>query len=74
MLKEFHRTLVFREFLFFGAKLRRMRLSPATCEAHGVFQVKHFMVEDVSHYVIGNIFPIKLAVDHDLLKRGIETS
>ena len=74
LLKEAHRALILCKTSFFVAKLRRMRLAPAAHEPHRVFQVEHFMVEDVPDNVLGNTRVVELPVDDDLVERRIETA
>jgi len=74
VLEEFRREVVIRESLFFRAKLRGMRFSPAAHEPHRMFLVQHLMVEDIGDYVWGNSDSIELAIDHDLVQRRIEAA
>ena len=74
MVEEFHRAPIVRVLFFFLAKLRRVRLPAAARELHRVFQVKHLVVEHIADDIVWNSGGVQLAIDDDLLERGIKAA
>ncbi len=68
-----HCACVICKPLFFVSELRGVRFSPATGESDGVLQVQHFVVEDVRDHVLGDVLMVQLAIQDNLVERGIET-
>jgi hypothetical protein len=51
-----------------------MGLAPATDKLDAVFNVQHFMVQDVGDHIFRHAWPVELPIDHNLIERGIETA
>jgi hypothetical protein len=69
-----HRACVICKPLFFVSELCGVRFPPAPGKSYGVLQVQHFVIEDVCHYVLGDVFVVQLAIQDNLVERGIKTS
>src|SRR5262249_28318290 len=63
-----------RKEFFVGLELRGMEAAATPAQLHGMFQVQHFVVDDVLQRVTRNAAVIEDATDHDGIVRGIKVA
>ncbi len=51
-----------------------MRFSAAAHETHWMFLVQHLVVENVGDHARGNVWPVKLTVNHDQVQRRVKAA
>src|SRR5581483_2985390 len=73
-IEKFACPLVIQIPLFFHAKFERMSFDAAARGTKGMFDVQHFVEEDVFDDVTGHRGTIQPAIHDDLIKRGVETA
>ena len=56
---------------FFGAKFRGMGDEAAAGTARGMFDMQHFMIQDVLDDKLGDAWPVHAAIEDDLVGAGI---
>src|SRR5438093_13431905 len=64
----------FREALLFFAKFAGMRNHAAARAASGMFDVQHFVEQNIFHGACGNARTIHAAIQKDLIGAGIVTT
>jgi len=65
VLKKSFGSVPVREQFFFGLEFRGMHATAAAAQFHGMFQVQHFVINDVLHSVVGNSGVIEDAAHDD---------
>ena len=71
MIQGASRAFEFGEALFFGAEFARVRDEAATGAARGMFDVKHFVEEDVLDSELRNVGAVHAAIQKNLVGSGI---
>src|SRR6266576_7323350 len=71
MIQPFLRMLVAGKTLLFSSKRERVVIASAVDYAGGMFDVQHFVKEDVFDEPLGNVSGIQNLADRDRAMRGI---
>ena len=70
-VQDFTSSVELSELFFFGAKFGRVRDERAAGAARRMFDVQHFVIEDVLDGALRNIRPVHAAIEQDVVWAGI---